>query len=288
MRGVFAGLATLDVVHRVSAAPLPNQKITATAQAVGVGGPATNAALTFAALGGEATLITVLGASPVAELIRHELETRGVRVIDVQPDSEAEPPVSVAAVQVSSGDRSVISIDAVSTPAPVPADLDKVVAAASVLLVDGHYPQLSIGAARMAAARGIHVVVDAGRWKPAMPELIRLATDMVCSNDFRLPDHEDTLQGLSASGSARVVVTHGADPVTWCERGLSGSVTVPRVPVLDTLGAGDAFHGAYAFYSVSSKLDLPGRISLSIGVACTRVGVEGPRSWLAEMERWTR
>ena len=65
--GVFVGLATLDVIHRIAKAPAVNQKITSTAQFVAAGGPAANAAVTFAALGGDAILVTALGDDPVAE-----------------------------------------------------------------------------------------------------------------------------------------------------------------------------------------------------------------------------
>ncbi len=287
IRGVFAGLTTLDVVHRVSASPTVNQKITAAAQSVGVGGPAASAALTFAALGGDAVLITALGSSPVGRLLRDELAEHGVRVLDVLPDAEQEPPVSVAAVQISSGERSVVSVDAVRTQTPVPAQFLAIAGQAEIVLVDGHYPRLGIAAAKAAAATGIPVVVDAGRWKPAMPELIAVATDMVCSSDFAVPGQDDTMRFLAASGPARVVVTQGGEPVCWQEGDQSGSVTVPQVPVADTLGAGDAFHGAYAFYSAATTFDLPGRIALSIGVATARVESQGPRAWLAATKRWT-
>src|SRR5690625_5980424 len=64
-RGVFAGLATLDVIHRVDASPGPDEKVTALSQFVAAGGPAANAAVTFAALGGHAVLLTALGRSPI-------------------------------------------------------------------------------------------------------------------------------------------------------------------------------------------------------------------------------
>ncbi len=82
--GVFA-LATLDVVHRVERQPGTNEKVTARAQFVAAGGPAANAAVTFAALGGVATLVTALGRHAVARLIADELTSVGVRIIDVAP-----------------------------------------------------------------------------------------------------------------------------------------------------------------------------------------------------------
>ena len=71
--GVFVGLATLDVIHRISGPPDVNEKVTATEQFVAAGGPAANAAVTFAALGGDAILVTALGDGPVADLIRSDL-----------------------------------------------------------------------------------------------------------------------------------------------------------------------------------------------------------------------
>ncbi|MDT5198079.1 MAG: hypothetical protein QOH20_4833 [Mycobacterium sp.] len=62
--GVFVGLATLDVIHRIAKAPDANQKITSTAQFVAAGGPAANAAVTFAGLGGAAILVTALDDDP--------------------------------------------------------------------------------------------------------------------------------------------------------------------------------------------------------------------------------
>lgn len=58
VRGLFAGLATLDIVSHVDRAPGPDEKVTATWQLVAAGGPALNAAVTFAALGGHALLLT--------------------------------------------------------------------------------------------------------------------------------------------------------------------------------------------------------------------------------------
>jgi sugar/nucleoside kinase (ribokinase family) len=56
--GLFVGLSTLDIVYRVAAPPGPDEKVQAAGQDLAAGGPATNAAVTFAALGGAATLGT--------------------------------------------------------------------------------------------------------------------------------------------------------------------------------------------------------------------------------------
>lgn len=189
--GVFVGLATLDVIHRIAKPPAVNEKITSTAQFVAAGGPAANAAVTFAALGGEATLVTALGDDPVADLIRADLTAYGVSVIDAAAGSARPVPVSSVAVVESTGDRSVISSDAVTSDAAPPDAIAELVARADVVLVDGHHPLMARAAAQHANQRGTTVVVDAGRWKPVMADLVPHVSDMVCSGDFRTPGAED-------------------------------------------------------------------------------------------------
>jgi sugar/nucleoside kinase (ribokinase family) len=107
--------------------------------------------------------------------------------------------------------------------------------------------------------------------------------DMVCSDDFRLPDTTDsagTAAGLVATGVNTVVTTHGGGDVLWWRDGASGSVDVPTVTAVDTLGAGDVFHGAYAYYSTDDTLGLPDRIRAAARVAALRCSLVGPRAWL--------
>jgi len=284
--GVFVGLATLDVIHHIAKAPAVNQKITSTAQFVAAGGPAANAAVTFAALGGDAILVTALGDDPVADLIRADLAAYGVSVLDAAAGTTREVPVSAVSVVESTGDRSVVSLDAVNSDAPPPGDLGDIVADADVVLVDGHHPLIARAAVRQAAARGIRLVVDAGRWKPVMDDIIPYATDMVCSNDFRMPgigDPGSTAAALVRNGVRTVVSTHGGDPVEWWSDGESGSVPVEPVVVVDTLGAGDAFHGAYSYFSTRLESGVAERIDRSARVAALRCSVVGPRAWLSEL-----
>jgi len=302
--GVFVGLATLDVVHRVDAQPGPNQKVTARAQHVAAGGPAANAAVTFAGLGGHAILVTALGRDPLADLIRADLGAWGVTVVDVAPDQDVCPPVSAVAVTISTGDRSVVSTDGAATDVEPPPDLRDVVLRGGVVLIDGHHPRLAIAAAEAAAAAGIDVVVDAGRWKPVMAGLIPLAGAMVCSRDFRVPgltDSDATARALVAAGVDTVITTHGGDPVLWWHGGGAGSVPVPPVVPVDTLGAGDVFHGAYCYFSRRApaaghaERDLPAVLSSAARVAALRCSIVGPRAWLTllaadptqESDTWT-
>ncbi len=309
--GVFVGLSTLDVVHLVQRVPGANEKVTARRQDVAAGGPAANAAVVFAALGGDAVLITALGSDPLAGLISGELAACGVRTIDVTPDDPGPPAVSAVAVTEHSGERSVVSPDAGARSLPMPADLeqlagDALVAGADVVLIDGHHPALALAAARVAGRRGVPVLVDAGRWKPVMAELLPMADEVICSADFRWPgtaspdDSAAVLRQLPSTPAAvgtapsdepmtprLVAVTHGGSPIQWWQGEAFGSVPVPAVVAVDTLGAGDAMHGAYAFLRTDPGLSVTERLDGAAAVAALRCSILGPREWLAGLRSRT-
>ncbi|WP_166845333.1 PfkB family carbohydrate kinase [Isoptericola sp. BMS4] len=277
------GLTTLDVVHRAPARPGRDEKVTATRQDVAAGGPAANAAVTAAALGADAVLVTALGSGPVATAARGDLEAHGVRVHDVVAPGE-DFPLAVSAVLVdhATGERSVVSADAAlaTAPAPAPGGL-AALPAPDVVLLDGHHPALAraVLAVGEAAQSRPRVVLDAGRWRPVFADLLPAADVAALSAVFAVPGHDDAAAGARALGARQVVVTHGPDPVEWSAGGRSGTVDVPRVEARDTLGAGDAFHGALAAALARGEA-LPEACAVAAGVASARVAHVGPRSWL--------
>lgn len=283
---MFVGLCTLDVVHRVDRLPAPNEKITAVSQFVAAGGPATNAAVTFAALGGQATLVTSVGEGLVSGAIHDDLLRHGVSLVDV--GAGQEPAVSAVALDADTGDRSVISIDAAASQVAAPTGLDDVISGADVVMVDGHHPELALWAARLARAGSVRVVADAGRWRPVFAELLPLCDDVICSADFRTPDARtsaETATALAAIGAARIATSHGADPITWSTAAQMGEVMVPRVDAVDTLGAGDVLHGAYTYYSLDDDLVFATQLARAAAVAALRCSVLGPRAWLGELNQ---
>lgn len=269
MRVLLAGLCTVDVVQRVAELPTPGEKVQSLQVDVAAGGPAANAAVTAAALGAEATLLTVLGAHPLAALARADLEAHGVRVADLDPGRTGPPPVSAAAVRDRDGERTVVSRNAAGSQASWRGSVD-----ADVVLVDGHHPNLALSVAR--AAGDVPVVLDAGSWKPVLDELLPLVDVAACSAHFSAPE-----PGLHQRGVPTVITTAGPGPVRWSTAdGGSGEVPVPAVEARDTLGAGDVWHGALAV-AVVREPTVSDRIRFANEVAAERVRHVGPRSWPA-------
>ena len=284
-RGLFVGLATVDLIHRVAQPVGVNEKATALSQEVVAGGPAANAAVTFALLGGDPMLVTDLGNHALAELVRQDLQTYGVRVRAVEPSSPLIPAVSSIRVLDATGERSVVSVNASTRTVAAPSWLPGALNGTDVLLLDGHHPLLAVAAARAARDRRIPVVLDAGSWKPVLDELLPLVDIAVCAGDFTVPGAVDPAAALLDRGVGVVAVSRGGQPLGWWTQGRSGEVAVPDVEVRDTLGAGDVLHGAFAFEHALSagegaeRADLAGQLARAARVASQRCTFTGIGTW---------
>lgn len=283
-RGLFVGLTTLDLVQRVHRQPGVNDKIVALRSDTAAGGPATTAAVTFHALGGHSVLLSALGPGPVARLAVGELDRSGVHVVDSW-SAGADLAISAITVLEGTGERSVVSRNAEDVAVVAPPDLPGLVRDSDVVLIDGHHPELAMAAAQAARAAGVPVVLDCGSAKPVYAGLVPLAEAAVCSAGFTtdgLGGFDAVSAVLLASGTRMVAMTVGSEPVRWRTRQAAGVVDVPPVAVRDTLGAGDALHGAVAFAHACGIPD-PGR-SLNFGVAVASLRVQhiGPHTWLAD------
>jgi sugar/nucleoside kinase (ribokinase family) len=235
--------------------------------------------VTFAALGGTATLVTALGRHPLARASAEDLAGCGVRVLDVTPEASGSPPVSLVRVIQTSGNRSVSSVNDAAAEVADASGLDW--PAADVVLVDGHHPRLAVAAARSATAP---VLLDGGSWKPVLDEVLPYVDGAICSADLVVPGELSTVDGLLARGVPSVAVTHGADPIEWATRDRRGLLAVPQVPARDTLGAGDAFHGAAAL-AVAMGRAWPDVLGYAAQVAAVRVQHPGPRAWRSALGR---
>jgi sugar/nucleoside kinase (ribokinase family) len=284
LAGLFVGLVTLDVVQRVENLPGPNEKVMASTADIAAGGPASNAAVTFAALGGTATLLTALGHGPLRPVVIDDLERRHVTIVDAATPGHPGPAISAVSVIAGTGERSVVSRNAEQARTTVPDDLPDLLAGADVVLVDGHLPALVHAVFATSHSAGVQVVLDGGSWKPALADVLGRVNVAVCSADFAAPGctgMEESAAALLSSGVRFVAFTDGPRPVQWWTGSASGALDVPVVPVGDTLGAGDTFHGAFAL-AVAAAWNPVEALRFAVEVASVRVQHVGPRAWLSD------
>lgn len=249
MKGLFVGLLTLDFIYRVERLPQPNEKIVALDAAIAAGGPATNAAVTFAHLGGESQLCAALGQHSNSSLIRSDLEAQKVAIADLTPQATNSPPVSSILVTAATGDRALVCLNAKKQQAQSnfsPDSLDKI----DILLIDGHQMAASREIAQEAKQRQIPIVIDAGSWKPGFETVLPYADYAICSADFYPPGcttSEQVFAYLASLNIPHIAITQGAKPILYRTENTSGRIEINPIKVVDTLGAGDIFHGAFCY-----------------------------------------
>lgn len=280
-KGLFVGLSTVDLAYCLDEFPAANSKVVALSQDLFAGGPATNASIAFAHLGGEASLVTVVGRHVLCGAIAVELERYSIRLIDLNPEFGEAPVISSIAVN-KAGERSVISANATRVSA-LPAKVDEaLLVETSIVLVDGHYMQACRAWSEAAHARGILVVLDGGSWKDRSDELLRSIDIAICSADFMPPGcstHDEVFAYLKQCGAPNIAITNGAAPIRFVSGKSSGTIPVPQVQTRDTLGAGDILHGAFCYY-LSLGQGFVDALSNAARVASESCRFRGTREWM--------
>ena len=148
--------------------------------------------------------------------------------------------------------------------------------------MDNHEIPGAIQAARAAKAAGIPVLVDAGTPDDRIEELLSLVDFAVASQSFpeKLTGHADRIRALQALrdyGPKVAAMTLGPDgAVAVTEGGAFHSPGFP-VTVVDTTGAGDVFHGAFA-YGIIEGWDIPKILRFSNAVAAMKCCSLGGRT----------
>lgn len=280
---LFFGLNTVDLQFLVPAFPEKNTKTKALQNGVYAGGPATNAAITCAHLGGKVTLVTPVGQHVFADFISCDITQFGVSLIDPIATRPGKPTFASIITDNKNGDRTVFSYHPemkLSEETSVTVDVRNYQAA----LFDGFYPVSTQSVARACREQGVTTVLDGGSWKPGIPGLLGDVDIVICSNDFRVPDGDDPatiFEYLHSRGVRNVAITRGERSILVSENGVRDEVAVERVSAVDTLGAGDVFHGAFMYFfsngdSFNDALFKAGRVA---GRSCLGFGT---REWMRD------
>ena len=282
-KGVFVGLATVDILYTVEEIPGRDEKISVAGQQISAGGPATNAAVTFAFLGGRAELVSAAGRHPAAKIISEDLREHSVLLHDLAARSRDVPPLSSIMVHRDSGDRTVVSANAAVFARQLSRFAPQWLRGAAILLVDGHYMQLCISAARAARQRDVAVVLDSGSWKEGMHQLLPLVDVAICSESYRPPscrDHKDVFAFLQAQNIRHIAITSGAAPIRLLDRGKYGRIAIEPIRPVDTLGAGDILHGAFCYYACRPGTSFRDALTKAARAASFSCQFPGTRQWM--------
>lgn len=291
---VGIGVCTVDHLVTVPRMPHRNENMQALNYLRQPGGLASCSLVAAARLGARTKIISRIGDDALGEYIRSDLQREGVDVSLLLEEAGSESHVSVILVDEQSGDRSIITrppTGASISPMEIKrADLD----GAQVLFVDNITPA-AMQLTAWAREAGIKVLLDPARPYAEIKPLLELVDVPIVPEQWAqawLPGQppEAVAQRLFDAGAEIAIVTLGERGAAVCwDQGLQRFPAYP-VEVVDTTGAGDAYHGAF-MYALLQGWDLPRMAKFASAVGSLNCRAMGGRSALptrSEVERFMR
>ena len=293
MKVLCIGHCAYDIICPVEAFPIENNKYRSTERIDSGGGSASNAAYLLGKWGIETHMAGVVGSDDFGTKIKKELESVQVKTDHIETTYEKPTSVNFVIVNKSNGSRTVLS--------PV----DKSYGQArkyeyamnpDVILIDGH----EFTASREALNRYPNAIsiIDADQSTPEILELCKFVKYIVCSKNFAETmaktkvDYNDPKTLAILFQNLKNRFPNNEIVVTLEEKGALYSINdeIKIMPglnkqVKDTTGAGDIFHGAFA-YGLLNRFPMEKCISyanIAAGLSVDKIGTRMSMPSLSEV-----
>jgi len=272
-----AGIACLDYIF---VSPQPGWGETAQVEdsLVQGGGLVGTALVACARLGARCRLYSFLSHDETGTRIAAELARENIRLDGVVAIPGGRSPFSFIHVDSASGERTIFHHPATGVDMARVPDLSGI-GRCQALLVDDYYPELALAAAKKAREFGVPVIADVAVNPLRGDEFIRYVTVLIApiSVAGKLRNSDDlaaALEAFKSLGPQIVVFTLGPDGWVFSGPTGRGRGKAFAVQVRDTTGAGDAFHGAFAYgfargWEVGRCAEFSGAVA---AIKCTRSG----------------
>jgi sugar/nucleoside kinase (ribokinase family) len=247
------GALAVDDLLYLDHYPQLNEKIPVKMKQRQGGGLTATALVTAAHQGARSAYCGRLGDDELSLYSLQELEREGVDTSPIQHWKGAKPFHAIILVDIPSASRVILfNSEGVGEPdsSVVTEDL---ITSSRILFIDNTAYKSGLLAAGFAHAHGIPVIADIESINlPDLNRFLNLIDHLIVGIDTaRAITYKQTVDDmvyeLSNPQRATCVVTDGANGCWYSEHGgIVHHFPAYQVPVVDTTGCGDVFHGAYA------------------------------------------
>lgn len=293
-RLLVLGHAAHDLVYRVPVIPRRPVKVLATDFYECGGGMAANAAVAIARLGGRASFWGRVADDPLGQRILSDLAAEGIDVSGARRVPHARSPVSSILVD-EGGDRLICSFAEPTLDAD-PGWLPLAqVPAFDVVLTDVRWPAGAECVLRAARRASRPALLDADVAKEGVIERLAAEATHVLFSEVGLETAAPglapgaALQRLQLPHHAVIGVTLGSQGFLWREGASERTCAPPAIRPVDTLAAGDVWHGAFALATAEGQPTATAAAFANRAAAlkCTRPGGRRAAPTRAELDAWT-
>jgi len=282
------GHASWDLCFIADHYPAENAKAETGVLIEAGGGPAANAAWLLARWGASTALAALVGADTYGEKVRAELEATGIDCRLLERRAGHVTPVSSILVNSTNGSRTICNRKVAADYRPDFVGMPRL--DPDWLLFDGHELPASLAALEAFPRAG--TVLDAGSLREGTRVLAGRVRFLVASERFATqvigqpppagldPDYAGRLRRFDGQ---MVVVTLGERGLIFDDGDRKGSLRALPGPVEDTTGAGDVFHGAFA-WALRSHEPLDQALRLATTAAGLSVRRQGCRGAIPDLD----
>jgi sugar/nucleoside kinase (ribokinase family) len=255
---VFLGAATVDMIFSVERLPARPGKVLPNAMVQAAHGMATSAACAAARLGGKASLVARIGDDAMGDRFLAEVKAEGVDCSQVRRVPGVATPVCAVIVDAE-GERLIVPYYDKGLGSDASWLDEALITSADAVQVDVRWPEGAERALTLARQAGRIAVLD-GDVGPV--EVLTRLADLATHNVFSAPaaqaltgmdDCAKAVEELSRRFDGLCAVTDGEKGCYWIEDGALQHVLPPKVVAVDTLAAGDVFHGAFTLAIAEGK-----------------------------------
>lgn len=275
------GMPVRDLTFRIDELPARGFKVNASHFDEISGGNALNAAIGIVRLGGRASICGPMGDAreTSSRYIFDKLAHEGIDTTHIVRMPGLVTPISNIMIDPS-GERTIVTFrDPELWKVRLP-DTDKLLEDCSAILTENRCAEFCTDLCAEARRRGIPVVVDVDRAMSLREGLLTASSHLVFSSEALqstagVADDGEALKRIAKLTPSFLAGTQGAQGTLWLDEQQNLQQT-PAFPVhtVDTLGAGDVFHGAFAL-AITERQDLRRALrfaSAAAALKCTRFG----------------
>lgn len=282
------GQSAYDITIPLKEAICENQKYRITEKTECGGGPAFNAAYLCALWGGDVCLVSRIGQDEYGKKLRRIAGDAGVHLDYLIPDDEIETPHSYIFSNGQNGSRTLFNFPGERKEIEYLCPEEDV----SVILSDGHEPDITIQA--IDRYQNAVSIADAGTLRESTLRVAQKVDYLVCSEDFArqytgkafdLSDRDlciDIFREIETINQKYVVITLGEKGLLYRRGGKVCLLPAYPVKAVDTNGAGDIFHGAFA-YGMSKNMELYEILKLSSMASAISVQTIGAQTSIPKL-----
>jgi len=285
------GRSCLDYIAVVNQFPAENQKLPLEFRLTEGGGQGGTSSCCISRLGGKVAYVGKLGDDEEGRICLQRLADFGVTAEFVEIVGGGKTPVAYVFITAGSGARSIIYDRNTLPKIKIDATLKKLVAQTGVALLDPEVTYLG-GQLKKVAGSSVNIIYDSERWREGIEDIMNTADYFIPSSEFLAADElqfhdmsfNQRIIKLNNMVAGNLIVTHGEKGAYYIADDTLYHVPVPEVNAVDTVGAGDNFHAAFAL-ALAKGFDLHQMVKFSVAVASLSCREYGGRNGVPGWEQ---